>query len=261
MSSHRHVTIFPPLTIPYPRVEPPLFRPPPFTPPAVDFAQEPSHPQQNASLNFNLESAFFSSPGLSILRPSPKSSVAAQTEEHEYWAAGVEGDDAREGEGERGMTVMPLSDAFDPLEVEDECGGGGTSTATRPPRRAPTPAFETPARPSSRLGSDGTRDAYGWAGTPGLPASSGRRGRRNVSDVEAWKEMQERAWEVGMTARKLRSGSRAPGRAEEEVRAQTVGTAGNDEVAELERRRRAVLSDLDGLEEKYSRLFALANAA
>ena len=62
--------------------------------------------------------------------------------------------------------------------------------------------------------------------------SSGR-GRRQVSDVEAWKAMQEHAWEVGMTARKEKSG---------------LGYG-------LEERQRSLLGELDRVEERYRDLF------
>lgn len=97
--------------------------------------------------------------------------------------------------------------------------------------RVKAKAFETPAR-------GGGGGAVGGVGQGG---SSGSRGRRGVSDVEAWKEMQEHAWEVGVTARKSRKGA---GRARE--------------LDGLERRRLDVLDELDGLEEKYRGLFELA---
>lgn len=96
--------------------------------------------------------------------------------------------------------------------------------------------------------------------------------------MEAWKEMQERAWEVGMTARKKRRESAGVGDAEEgggddqreEESPRRSATA--DEAAapsiqrdegllKLEERQKGVLTELDGLEEKYRSLFALANAA
>lgn len=61
-----------------------------------------------------------------------------------------------------------------------------------------------------------------------------------VSDVEAWKEMQEHAREVAMTAKKAR---RPNGRLEG-----------------LEERQRDVLREVDGIEERYSRLFDMVNA-
>ncbi|ORY88772.1 kinase-like domain-containing protein [Leucosporidium creatinivorum] len=246
------------------------FQPPPFTPPIVasSFTQAPPSEPQNASVNFNFESAFFSSPGLSILRPSPRSNEQAQTEENEYWAAGVEGDCG--GSAEMGMTVMPSSDAFDSSQDAEE------SPRPRPPptARATSPwsaPFETPARPGSRVASIGT------PATVGGPASSGRRGRRNVSDVEAWKEMQERAWEVGLTARKKRretggvgdeveredgdEGQGKGSRRSEVEESAPPGVQRDEGLFKLEERQKGVLNELDGLEEKYRSLFALANAA
>lgn len=75
-----------------------------------------------------------------------------------------------------------------------------------------------------------------------------------MGEVEAWKEMQEHAWEVGMTARKMgRGGGRAVrGEGEKEEREK------KGELESLEKRQRGVLLELDGLEERYERLFRLA---
>lgn len=165
-----------------------------------------------------------------------------------------------------GMTFMPSVDAFDSPLPEEESPRPGPPPMARAtsPWSAP---FETPARPGSRLAS------IHVSGKIGAPASSGRRGRRNVSDVEAWKEMQERAWEVGMTARKKRGekggesnplerdngGSR---RSAQRSSVEAPPSAERDEsLLELEERQRGVLSELDGLEDKYRSLFALANTA
>lgn len=154
-----------------------------------------------------------------------------------------------------GMTYLPPVDAFDCLE---DC----TVAPLKPsaPTSASRPAFETPARPSSRIATS----------TPlgGAPSSSGR-ARRNVTDVEAWKEMQERAWEVGMTTRKKQK-VQALG-VEGTEHALVVPKAALESMTEerregwegldrLEQRRKGVLSELDGLQEKYSRLFALVKS-
>lgn len=79
-----------------------------------------------------------------------------------------------------------------------------------------------------------------------------------VSDVEAWREMQEVAFEVGMTARKVRKEVRAEVREAEEVEEAEGEELSEEEVSiELERRQRDLLRELDHLESKYQDLFSL----
>ena len=150
-----------------------------------------------------------------------------------------------------GVTFMPPADALNLVEDWPE------PSRRQPPSTTARPAFETPARPSSRVATS----------TPvgGGPTSSGR-ARRNVTDVEAWKEMQERAWEVGMTARKKQKVQPGSAGRDEEPRnmfleAQAPCAEHEEGLEQLEQRRKGVLSELDGLEEKYSKLFALAKGA
>lgn len=62
--------------------------------------------------------------------------------------------------------------------------------------------------------------------------------------------MQEYAWEVGMTAKK----KGVPSRPEWQATASPLA----EKLERLEKRRKVVLDELDGLEEKYQRLFSLA---
>lgn len=75
-----------------------------------------------------------------------------------------------------------------------------------------------------------------------------------LSDVEAWREMQEVAFEVGMTARKVRKQVRAEVGARENTEAEGGESL---ESNELERRQRDLLRELDELEVKYQDLFSL----
>ncbi|GAA6038929.1 hypothetical protein JCM8097_000579 [Rhodosporidiobolus ruineniae] len=168
------------------RNTPAAYTPPPFTAPPFS----PSFSRSAASFQASdlSYSSFFSSPGLSILRPSPRTASAAQREEREYW-------DAREFGG---LTTLPAADEFD----HPTSASFSFPSASRP-ANPPTPAssaFETPARPFFRPSRTATGNVA--TSTP-APASSGR-SRRMISDIDAWREMQEHAWVVGMSARKSR---------------------------------------------------------
>ena len=107
---------------------------------------------------------------------------------------------------------------------------------------AAQPAFETPARPLLKAN----------CGSPAPGQGSSGRAKRLLGEVEAWKEMQEHAWEVGMTARRKGRGTKIGRDGGEE------GAAEKGNLERLERRQKGVLQELDGLEEKYGRLLRLA---
>lgn len=179
---------------------------------------------------FNFASAFFSSPGLSSLRPSPRVTRAAlQAEQDAYWAQPC-------------FTFLPSEDAFDlecgTTQVRLPDGPAATHATTRPTtllpstllNRAPDEAaarrdlpmsnekksgsaraaitskssqitdqsnFETPARPRHQSSS------RTWHSPDNVTSNGpliGRSRRGKISDIEAWQAMQERAWQVGTTS-------------------------------------------------------------
>lgn len=216
---------------------PPAYIPPPFSAAqaTASFLDSPNAQSYYAGSPASDMSSFFSSPGLSILRPSPPRGVQ---EEDTFW---------------RGMSHLPAPEFFDDLcstSTDTEAAGDPAPAGTGPSGldafRARQREFETPARPS--------RLTPRHSGSGQTPTSSGR-ARRMVSDMEAWREMQEHAYQAGLSARKQRSPTeavrprRAEGRREE---------GGPDELQSLERRQRGVLDELDGLEDKYRDLFSLA---
>ncbi|GAA5925501.1 hypothetical protein JCM3775_001426 [Rhodotorula graminis] len=249
--------------------------PPPFVPPAPSssdsFAR--SHSTSGAqSFDF---SSFFSSPGLSILRPSPRTTSAAQSEESEYWLAREYG----------GLTTLPPPDAFAPppssrLSTLLAPPAGDVAAVAPPSRTAhapppPSAAFSTPARPLSRLAHLSQRPESAITPRSGAGSSSAR-SRRVVSGMDAWREMQEHAWTVGRSAKKMARAGAGVGvpkgvpsaaLAESARRAgpapavaggeHEVGTPGR-KINGLQRRQEGVVDELDRLEEKYRGLFELA---
>lgn len=81
-----------------------------------------------------------------------------------------------------------------------------------------------------------------------------------ISDVEAWKEMQEHAWEVGFSAKKTRS-SNVKKESEENLKrgkdGRSDGGRGN-ELGKLEERHGEMVKELDEMGKKYGKLFELA---
>ncbi|GAA5898484.1 uncharacterized protein JCM6883_003331 [Sporobolomyces salmoneus] len=263
----------------------PPYRPPPFEPPAVSPAHSFSHQRQSSASLTTFSNSFFSSPGLSILRPSPSTLEGARKEEPKYWEAVEFG----------GLTILPPADAFEvgsspsdrissPFSSAHPLTSSPSTAAAQSPRVA-LPfkdmsrfSYETPARPSRsrREDSTGTR-GEGGGGTP----SSSTRSRRMISDVEAWKEMQEHAWEVGMSAKKQQASARKPlshqqtsrtstpsrgeamGREDSQVRAQkeVTGTekGGGQDLGSLEARHEEMVKELDEMTKKYGSLFDLVN--
>ncbi|GAA5884676.1 hypothetical protein JCM6882_005345 [Rhodosporidiobolus microsporus] len=245
------------------RVSPP-YVPPAFHPPP----SSPSFTRSAQSFASDLDcSSFFSSPGLSILRPSPRTADSARSEEREYWEAREFG----------GLTTLPDKDEFDrPPTYPVAAVPSRTEPATR--STGATSPFETPARPFFRP----LRSAAAVSSTPApagsTPASSGR-ARRMISEMEAWREMQEHAWVVGMSARKQRRESGAGVQASPRPQVQRSplkpttataprggwevgGTAGGKEeetgLGGLEQRQREMVLRLEEMDKKYEKLFALA---
>ncbi|SCV74187.1 BQ2448_6619 [Microbotryum intermedium] len=225
---------------------------------------------------FNFNSAFFSSPGLSILRPSPKTSQRSREQEEQYWK-GI-------------FTWMPEEGEF------DRALAATTSESKQETRTHLAASHSTPLHPSAsrhrqieNLMTGTPISRLIGAQTP-LPnhrrssstpieegdldqAQKGRgssgRAKRNVSDLEAWKEMQERAWVVGMTVRKAsaakgvdrRIASPSDRLSKTSEARQKADESGMDEVVdELRKRHANVMRGLDGLEKKYESLFKLAAA-
>lgn len=94
--------------------------------------------------------------------------------------------------------------------------------------------------------------------------------RRKISTIEAWREMQEHAYEVGMTAKKKKK--RSAGAPEislecdrpsleerqEEVDEEVEEAEEVDEWERLERRQRGLRGSVNEMEEKYESLFRFA---
>ncbi|GAA5855487.1 hypothetical protein JCM8547_007856 [Rhodosporidiobolus lusitaniae] len=234
------------------RQAPAPYLPPPFhIPPS-----SPSFTRSQRSVQSDLDySSFFSSPGLSILRPSPRTANTARRDEQAYWEAREFG----------GLTTLPAANEFD---------RPSSSTFPPPPvppsraSRARSPAFKTPARPfSSRAGRLASTEQAA------APPSSGR-SRRPISELDAWKEMQEYAWVVG-SARKLKKEKEAPAsverpalsplpstarREQEETRRRTEKRTdgGKAALGGLEQRQQEMVDRIDEVDRRFKDLFALA---
>ncbi|SGY47619.1 BQ5605_C001g00549 [Microbotryum silenes-dioicae] len=223
---------------------------------------------------FNFNSAFFSSPGLSILRPSPKSCQRSREQEEQYWKGIV--------------TWMPDQNEFE-QHISTISTESTQETQARMTTRQSTPLHPSISRhwhcehpmtgtPISRLigaqtpvpnrcrtsstpveEGDHEQDAQPGRGSSG-------RAKRNVSDLEAWKEMQERAWVVGMTGRKASAAKgvdqaiASPSDRLSKAPAQWKEAEKDDIVDGLRKRQEDVLRGIDGLEKKYESLFKLADA-
>ncbi|GAA5829630.1 hypothetical protein JCM5353_003106 [Sporobolomyces roseus] len=231
------------------RSTPPPYAPPHFVPPSVSPSTSPSHPNPQSNASFTTFSqSFFSSPGLSILRPSPSTLEGARKEERKYWEASEMG----------GLTTLPPADTFRfSLSASDE-PLAQVRPLTSPPlnklvRDFSRLSYETPAR-SVRNRFEGVNGS--------APPSSGR-SRRLISDVEAWKEMQEHAWEVGVSAKKTRS-SNVKKKSEENLMSGMKAKDGGpdsgrgNELGKLEERHGDMVRDLEEMGKKYGKLFELA---
>lgn len=204
-----------------------------------------SRSQRSFAQSFDVDS-FMSSPGLSILRPSPTTLVRFRDTEQLYWQASEFG----------GLTTLPAEDEFDRVPSAASAAAAAASSsgempemASPPsgPRRKATSSFETPARP--RWSAQIEREVQ-------ATATSRSSSRRSCDGLEAWREMQEHAWSVSRSARKrsaTSSGGGPPslppssGRSEEQ-----------DRLGGLQSRHKEVLKQLDDMADKYSSLFALA---
>lgn len=214
-----------------------LYVPPPLS--DIDFNGSPAPLNTTKPFDF---SAFFSSPGLSILRPTPRPQALLKREEEDYWS---------------GMTYVPPADAFDE-EIDNDSRISPAIIANAPAtvrkQSKVDLSFKTPLRPSSQ---STLRSLYSPAfplnSTPGravmspFPPTSSTRAKRMLSDVEAWKEMQDHAFEVGMTAKKTLS---RPSRLNLQRLEETAEQSGGME--ELERRRRKLGVEMERLEQRYS---------
>ncbi|KWU42131.1 kinase-like protein [Rhodotorula sp. JG-1b] len=223
----------------------PTFQPPS---PDSDLPASPSfsRSQRSFAQSFDVDS-FMSSPGLSILRPSPTTLVRFRDTEQLYWQASEFG----------GLTTLPAEHEF---ERVPSAAAATSSTGELPemasppsgPRRKATSSFETPARP--RWSAQIEREVQ--ATTTSRSSSSSR---RTSDGLEAWREMQEHAWSVSRSARKRSATSSGgtpclpppssgrSGRSEEQ-----------DRLGGLQSRHKEVLKQLDDMDDKYSSLFALA---
>ncbi|GAA5938443.1 uncharacterized protein JCM15063_000737 [Sporobolomyces koalae] len=222
--------------------------PPPFQLPVIPASTSFSHRRQSSASFTSFSNSFFSSPGLSILRPSPATQETARTEEREYWEAADIG----------GLTVLPSLNAFDSTHDNDlpprDLSPLIASPAV-PVRSAARSSYETPARP--------LRDRFGTRVANDAPSSSAR-SRRLVTDVEAWKEMQEHAWEVGMSTRKQgRKPQPIEDQQHDDIRPGSTnagsGSSSRVELGHLEARHEEMVKELEEMGRKYGSLFELAS--
>lgn len=88
-----------------------------------------------------------------------------------------------------------------------------------------------------------------------------------ISDIDAWREMQEHAWSVGMSARKGQPQSQEAAAVQAKqltANGRTAGGARSDfkenegVLGGLEKRQKDVVQQLEDIDRKYGRLFALA---
>ncbi|GAA5949762.1 hypothetical protein JCM21900_003284 [Sporobolomyces salmonicolor] len=243
---------------------PPAYLQPTFQPPALSLSLSLSlsaRSHQPSATSFTTFSAsFFSSPGLSILRPSPGTADAAKKEEGRYWEAATWG----------GCVELPDAGEFEiaageheaPHQSEQQSHAPSPAKPSEPSFGSPRWAYETPTRPLRRPAPSGTAVAGD------APASSGR-SRRMLSDVEAWKEMQEHAWEVGTTA-KRKMPPRSDGSAHQQQpptamvlpRREEVVSPGQEKekraIGSLEKRQKEMVEKLEEMDRKYKGLFELA---
>lgn len=123
--------------------------------------------------------------------------------------------------------------------------------------------FQTPVR-GATISDNGSRSGNGGgsgcgdANATGTESSSRRRRRGSLNQVDAWKVMQEHAWCVGLTAkkggnRKVFSPMHSPDTQDGNEKIEV-----EDGLKILEERQKGVLDQLDGLEDRYRNLFALA---
>ncbi|BGP30658.1 hypothetical protein JCM10296v2_002415 [Rhodotorula toruloides] len=237
----------------------PVYIPPPAS---CDLPSSPSFARSQAFSASSIDfSSFFSSPGLSILRPSPRTADGVRVEEREYWEARKWG----------GLLTLPDANEFDATAPGHTTESTPVSASLRASSRCSQPRstspFETPARPLSRL--QHLRRGTIRPNTHGTPGSSGR-SRRMVSDIDAWREMQEHAWSVGRSARKGQPQRRNPTVAKasrSSVDKAKFGEARHESkenegvLGGLEKRQKDVVRQLEDIDRKYGPLFALAEQA
>ncbi|BGP01325.1 AGC/DMPK/GEK protein kinase [Rhodotorula toruloides ATCC 204091] len=237
----------------------PAYIPPPAP---SDLPSSPSFARSQAFSASSIDfSSFFSSPGLSILRPSPRTADGARREEREYWEAREWG----------GLLSLPDADEFDAAApsctTESAYAAAPEHTSSRQSQPRSTSPFETPARPLSRL--QHLQHGTSRPKTHGTPGSSGR-SRRMVSDIDAWREMQEHAWSVGMSARKGQPPRQTPDAAKASrltAKEKKTGEAWSESkenegvLGGLEKRQKDVVRQLEDIDRKYGPLFALAEQA
>ncbi|GAA6025987.1 hypothetical protein JCM11491_000590 [Sporobolomyces phaffii] len=262
----------------------PPYQPPSFVPPPLSPSNSFSHERQSSASSFTtFSNSFFSSPGLSILRPSPSTLEGAKKDETEYW----------EGAQLGGLATLPPPDEFEsttsPVDSRTATPGPPQSSPRRlAPSQPPLPikdvsrfSYETPARPFRDprfFQSTAPRSSQAGGGTPQTGSSA--RSRRPMSDVDAWKEMQEHAWHVGTsTKKKLGTRGSAGDSNSERQRAQGGGGAagergrsasardesfedqeeGEQELGSLEARHEEMVKELEEMGKKYGSLFELAH--
>ncbi|GAA6004807.1 uncharacterized protein JCM10292_002522 [Rhodotorula paludigena] len=261
---------FSPIDWSQPRSTPPAYLPPI----RADFPANDSFAQSQRSFAPSFDYAsFLSSPGLSILRPPPRTVQGAQSEEQGYWEARDYG----------GLTTLPAEGDFTDDSARAALPSNSSSPAIRAASRPQASAFETPARPLSRLVHLSHAPPTGTAIDGAQQTRSVRSNRRGLSEMDAWREMQEHAWTVGMTARKQRQTQAPAGGSHSNSLPSREGAAPlrggwplietqpvekslperepEDEGARLgglERRQRAVVQQLEVIDEKYRGLFELA---
>ncbi|GAA5868380.1 hypothetical protein JCM3774_003273 [Rhodotorula dairenensis] len=216
-----------------------------------------SRSQRSFAQPFDVES-FISSPGLSILRPSPSTLVRVRDVEQLYWEAHDFG----------GLTTLPSADEFDQLRPSSSSQGGdhlGRRPVSPPRSRiekerasSSSSSFETPARP--RWSAQIEREVLANSSS-----SSSSRSKRSADGLEAWREMQEHAWSVSRSAQRraaVATATAVPSSSSPAVPAsslnETTKEEAQDSLGGLESRHGQMMKQLDDMDHKYSSLFALA---
>ncbi|KAK4048604.1 hypothetical protein OIO90_005774 [Microbotryomycetes sp. JL221] len=238
---------------------------------------------------FNFESAFMSSPGLSILRSVSKAAthnlVDCHDQELQFWKDGPDWMRSALANGvndEKCLTLVPdrnefiykssksqgrgdgLEKALNDLDINAADSQGLTQSFNVNPKEVvrqsyrsqlrASSSFETPVRQSASR-HNRQRETQGVA-------SSGRR-KRNVKDAEAWIEMQDVAWENAVLEIRRSSqseknlGDQRWAERPEFLRGEENSSTA-DHMSGLERKTQNVLFELDNLESKYRDLFRLA---
>lgn len=209
--------------------------------------------QEGKIPGFDFSTFFADSPGLSILRPRVISNSSnndkrrKEEEEEEYWKGMSFQADDMDSFLERinsGEDQYVYEDSLSDKEKEEE----------EEIILDQHSSFKTPMRKKSVLNRFESRTVEGKGGERvGGLANTGTsiRSKRMISDLEAWKEMQELAFEVGRTAKKKSASSTSNLKQRVKQREKEEELEG---IEGIQVRRLELLIELEGIEEKLEGL-------